>query len=610
MEREPVSGRVLTAAAVILLLSGGARADDFLLLRDGAQKRGALSACDQSNCQIGAETVPRANIQWIGLDRDASTPPAARDPARDELHLVNQAVQSVTLTGLDSDFVHTTLGGQTFQAASSLPRASVAWIYLGLPKQGGARDTPPPPPEKGKEKGTKETRAKGEERVKDQPDSSDASVLWRFPARLYIFVPARCANCQATLYVLDFKTQDDMILLAKSRTISISWGHLVGHWFTYDPPVPLFPATTDVDWFSFDGQFRTFVTSHFYSHDRNRQPGPPPPGPAQSYEGPRHLAADSRALGEILAVPGVVSPDEISDWWQDRLADDWAERNKAQGGGRAGGAAGGCEAKQHSTLTGEATYTHHLLMENWPLRAEILSSQPGPRRTSYEKLRRISVYDVNFDLRFAFRGYGGRGRDRGTNCYTTDSVRHDSSGPRKPMPEENFGIPAPRPPHQEEADGGTPLDWLLGRQAQSVREGMESLQKPVDAAREAMAGVRDDLARGRQNFADQVRNVMGGAGLFGGAPGGPQGGSGASGPPHAVTLHARWFRKSGQVTEYLGDIIPHAVEGQEGRYADIVVSATRPPGSFDMPAPPGWTAANPKPPPPPVKLERGRWFRP
>jgi hypothetical protein len=63
------------------------------------------------------------------------------------------------------------------------------------------------------------------------------------------------------------------------------------------------------------------------------------------------------------------------------------------------------------------------------------------------------------------------------------------------------------------------------------------------------------------------------------------------------------------VTEYLGDIIQHAVEGQEGRYPDITISSSRPPGVFDIPGPEGWPAANPKPPPPPSKTGPG-WFRP
>jgi hypothetical protein len=605
MKRERASRGALLAA-VMVLFAGGAYADDVLLLRDGSQKRGALSACDQTTCRLDADIVPRPRIAWIGLDREAPTPPAPRDPTRDELHLINRSVQSVTLNGVDAGFVHTTLGGQGFSAASSLPRASVAWIYLGTPKQGATRDTPPPsPPEKGKQKGT---QAKSEDKVKDQPGPGDASVLWRFPPRVYIHAPARCAQCQDTLHVLELDTQDDMIVMEKSRTISAGWNLLTGNWFTYNPPVPLFPATTDVDRFAFDGRFRTNVTHHFYLHhaDRNLGGRPPPAGPAGG--GPVHQTEQSLALGGMLQVPGVVSPEDIHVWWRDRLSQDWEQRQAARSGGGSRRGSGGCESKQFGRLSGQAQYSHTLSIENWPIIADDRASRPGPQRSSYEKLRRISVYDVQFDLRFAFGDYGGRGRDVDSDCYTKDWVQHDSRGPRKPVAAGD-GIPDPRPPHQEEADTSGPVDWLFGGQAQSVREGIERIPNPAAAAGKAIRGVRDDLAKGPRNFADDVRHVMGGAGMFGDGTPAPPGSSGASGPPHAVTLHTRWFRTSGRVTEYVGDIIPHAVEGQDLHYPDIVVSATRPPGSFDMPSPPVWSGANPKPPPPPSKTGPG-WFRP
>jgi hypothetical protein len=241
------------AAAVVVLVSGGARADDFLLLRDGGHKRGVLSACDRSGCRLGTETVPRATIEWIGLDRKAPTPPAVRDQARDELHLVNQAVQSVTLTGVDSGFVHTTIGGSTFTAVSSLPRGSVAWIHLAHSGR---------PPDQATQKG--EEKKPRDETKRDETGSGDA---WRLPSRIYISIPRNCPTCYATLHVLDLKVEDDVILLVKSRTINISDGHRYGHWYSYHPPVPLFPATTDVARFAFETERTTRVTSSFYSAD-------------------------------------------------------------------------------------------------------------------------------------------------------------------------------------------------------------------------------------------------------------------------------------------------------------------------------------------------------
>jgi hypothetical protein len=593
MKRKMASRGVLLTA-VLLLCAGVAYADDVLLLKDASQKRGNLASCDQTHCRLGMEQVARAYIEWIGLDRDAPAP-AVRDPNRDEIHLANQSVQSVTLTGVDGGFVYTTIGGRGFSAASSLPRASVAWIHLGLPKQGGARDTPPPPPpEKGKQKGT---QAKGEDKVKDQPASSDASVLWRFPPRVFIHAPARCAGCQDTLHVLELDTQYDMIVMKKSRTISTGWDLLTGSWYTYDPPVPLFPATTDVERFAFDGRFRTNVTHHFYLHHANRNLGGRPPPAAPAGGGPVHQTEQSLALGKMVQIPGVVSPEDVHVWWRDRLAQDWEQRRAARSGGKSRGASGGCEKKQFGMVSGQAEYSQTLTIENWPIIAGERASRPGPRRSSYEKLRRISVYDVNFDLRFAFGDHGGRGRDVDSECYTTDWVQHDSSGPRKPMPAGD-GIPDPRPPHEEQADTSGPLDWLFGGQARGVREGIERIPNPVAAAGKAIGGVRDDLAKGPRNFADDVRHVMGGAGMLGDGTAAGPGSSGASGPPHAVTLHVRWFREKGYITEYVGDIIPHAVEGQDLHYQDIIKSATKPPGSFDMASPPVWSGANPKPPPP------------
>jgi hypothetical protein len=286
---------------------------------------------------------------------------------------------------------------------------------------------------------------------------------------------------------------------------------------------------------------------------------------------------------------------------------DWERSRGGQGGGATGRTSGGCESKQFGMLSGAAHYSHNLSVLNWPIIATERATRPGPQQSSYEKLRRIPVYDVEFDLRFAFGDHGGRGRDVDSQCYTTDWVKHDSRGPRLPAPD---GIPIAQPPQpQEEPDPTTALDWLFGRQAQSVREAMERVPNPVDAARKAIGGVGDDLARGRQNFADSVRNAMSGGGLLGDGAGGAQSDGSASGPPHAVTLHARWFRDSGYVTVWTGDVIQHVVGGQEGHYRDLVISRTRPPGSFDMPSPPVWSAANPKPPPPPSKSGPG-WFRP
>jgi hypothetical protein len=538
--------------------------------------------------------VPRSSIAWIGLNRDAPTPPAARDPARDELHLVNRTVHGATLLGVDPSFVHATLGSRTSQAASILPRASVAWIYLRMPPPGGVETQAVAPGQTRGGRTTTSDQAQSESQANRGP--------WRFPARLYIAVPARCPTCYATLHVLDFKTDDDIILMAKSRTISISTGGLTGHWNSYDPPVPVFPATTHVDRFSFEGRFRTNVTSHSYLHKRTRQPGPPPRGPVQSYEGPKLDPEDSRMLGEMLAVPGVATPEQVIEWWQDRIAEEWDRIQASRGGGNARGAAGGCDHKQHGTLTGQASYNHQLEIQNWPIVARDLASTPGPHRSSYEKLRRIPVYDVQFDLRFEHGDNSGRGRDVDGDCYTTDHAWHGASGPRLPMPDNSLDGWVQRPSRQQgAADSGTSADSLIGRQVQSAREGIESLWEPVERAREALSGVSRDLERGRRGFEETVRNAMG-SGLFGQTSDTSQG-TGLGTHPHAVSVYMRWFRKSGEVTEWTGDILQHAVDGQAGQYGDLFISAVRPAGTFDMPAPPAWTPPNPRPPGPPSRLD-------
>jgi hypothetical protein len=612
MKTHGLSHRLLATAATVVLLAGRASADDVLLLRDGTHKRGVLSLCDQGHCRIGSETVARNAIAWIGLDRDAPTPPAARDPARDEVHLVDRTVQAATLLGVDPSFIHATLGGRTSRAASSLPRKSVAWIYLRPPPPGSAA-TPAAPPQTMPPVLPPGQPGGGQATDGDPTQSGEQANRgpWRFPARLYIAVPARCPSCTATLHVLDFKTDDDMILLEKSRTISISSGSLTGNWHSYDPPVPVFPATTHVARFSFDGRLRTNVTNHFYSHSRTRQPGPPPGGPVQSYEGPKLDPEDSRRLGETFAAPGVATPEEVVEWWQDRIAEDWEKFRAAHGGGNAGGgnaggATGGCDPKQHSTLTGQASYHHHLVIQNWPIIAADRASRPGPKQSSYEKLRRIPVYDVQFNLRFEFGDHGSRGRTVDGWCYTTDTVRPDSTGARLPLPDNSLDGWVQRPSRQQgQTDSGAPADSsLLGRQVRSAREGAERLWEPVERAREALAGVSRDLQRGRPSFEQTVRNAMG-SNLFGEAPASRQGTS-PGGPPHAVSVNMRWFRKSGDVTEWHGDILAHAVEGQAGQYGDIFISPTRPAGTFDMPAPPGWTPSNPRPPGPQRHLHWGR----
>jgi hypothetical protein len=592
--------RAPAIAALVFALCGSAGADDFLLLRDGTQKRGAISGCDRDACRLGPETVPRASIVWIGLDRDAPTPPAVRDTARDELHLVNRSVQSATLNGVDSGFVHTTLGGRGFQAASSLPRKSVAWIHLGRPQQGSNDPAAYDPA------GKKKTRTEGE---KDEETKQDtAGAPWRLPSRIYVFVPRRCPACEATLHVLDLKQEEGNVLLAKSRTISVSAGLLTGSWFAYDPPVPVFPATIDTARFAFDGERKTSVTHEFYLENRGsgarggggtgaggsaggvpRGPGGPGIGPSVQ---PLRPSVD-RAIEEAR--------ESVEDWWRERFARDSAA-------GQAGTPRSGSGGKrQHAVHTGTESYNETLRIENWQIIARDYLKSPEPYRAQYSRLQKIPVYDVEFDLRFSWLDQSGRGRDVDNEGYTTDW----SAGPgssRRQVPEDTPGIPHPRP---QQDDGGSTLDWLIGDRFQSAREGIASLQRRVESAQESASEAADAARRqadaARRGAAAWFRHAMGGG--IGGASGNQQGVGTMRGYSHAVSLHMRWFREQGRITEYTGEILRHAVEGIDGHFDDIRVSATRPLAAFDLPRPPLWTPPNPRPPPPPPRTGPG-WFRP
>src|SRR5581483_1607544 len=254
--------RRAAAAVAALLISGGVAAADVILLRDGGQKHGALSACDQNSCRIGAESVARTSIDWIGLDRDVPAP-AVRNPERDELHLANNSVQSVTLTGIDAGFVYASLGGQGFAAASRLPRPSVAWIHLGRPRQGATE--PETAPAQAKDPTTerkKETTR--EELAKNRAARADGAP-WRLPSHIYTWTPPNCPTCNASLSVIDLRVQDDDVLILKSRIIKVGPNRLNATWLTFDRPLPLFPATTDVARFLYQGKGTAHIMLESYS---------------------------------------------------------------------------------------------------------------------------------------------------------------------------------------------------------------------------------------------------------------------------------------------------------------------------------------------------------
>jgi hypothetical protein len=96
--------------------------DDLLIMRDATTQRGALVRCTDDVCQLDGRQIPRSAIVWIGLDGPQPPPPAVRNPARNELHLVDGSERSTSILTLDLKTV--------FTDDTPYPRQKVAWIYL------------------------------------------------------------------------------------------------------------------------------------------------------------------------------------------------------------------------------------------------------------------------------------------------------------------------------------------------------------------------------------------------------------------------------------------------------------------------------------------------
>jgi len=105
-----------------LAASAAHAANDLLILRDGAQRRGNLQWCNTQACMLGEEQIPQASLLWIGFDGAKAPAPKPRNAAQNELHLRSGAVQAAQMVALDPDKVYTERGEQ--------PRKGVAWIHL------------------------------------------------------------------------------------------------------------------------------------------------------------------------------------------------------------------------------------------------------------------------------------------------------------------------------------------------------------------------------------------------------------------------------------------------------------------------------------------------
>jgi len=628
-------GTALRRAAVAvaaLLLSGGIVAADVILLRDGSQKRGALSTCDPNSCRIGAESVARTSIEWIGLDRDTPAP-AVRNPERDELHLANSSVQSVTLTGVDSGSVYATFGGQGFAAASSLPRRSVAWIHLGRPRQGATERAPDEAPTVTKPPAkTGDADTTGNQARQDRSTRSDGAP-WRLPSHIYTWMPPNCPTCDVSLSVIDLRVQGEDVMIVKSRVITVGTNHLSASWLTFNPPLPLFPATTDVARFLFKGKGKTAIALDFYHQGHSgtgAAGGGAPATPAASPNSPCVPVPDTSVnQGDVQGPPTAppdlggrpISPDTrcapgtgpspystereedqlarsigqsmgIPDVWASRLAEAWRDRmaqDSAAAQGQGPAAPGGAQYRQHTRQTGEVTYHYEVQIWNWPVYAGEIVRPGGAGLEQWQKLTKIPIYDVWLRLELEWANVSGQTRRVDHQGYTTDDSwqrgpHGPAPGPRQYAPRPEY---APYVAEEPERQRGRVEEFLYGDPLQPVRE----------AARERAAREWEGAMRG-------IGDMM--SGDFSGPVA-----ARSTGPTgmviDAVNLRMRWSRADGRVSAHHGTDIFRSIDGRP-EPVRWIVSGTRPQHAFDLSGAPPWTPPNPKPPPPPDN-SGGSWLR-
>ncbi len=145
-----------------------ARPQDVLILRDGTRRAGEVRSCNDASCRVDAESVPRARIVWVGFGQADAAPPAPRNLAPDEVHLVKGEVVSGDVVGLS-------LGGVLI-GEKSFDREEVAWVRFAGPAPMPAR-TPSPPPPGGPIRGQSSPPAGGPSPRADQPVPPPATPL-------------------------------------------------------------------------------------------------------------------------------------------------------------------------------------------------------------------------------------------------------------------------------------------------------------------------------------------------------------------------------------------------------------------------------------------------
>jgi hypothetical protein len=130
-------GAAVKALIAALLLGGvvPAAADDLLVLKDGTQQRGALTACLDDDCYLSGHAIPLAEIVWLGLAPKTASPPTVAASNADRVMLRNGGERSGRLIGVS-------LGAVTLDAVE-LDRREVAWIRLADSTAGSAHVPPP-----------------------------------------------------------------------------------------------------------------------------------------------------------------------------------------------------------------------------------------------------------------------------------------------------------------------------------------------------------------------------------------------------------------------------------------------------------------------------------
>jgi len=118
--------RCILLALASALTAGSVDARDVLVIRDGTRRLGVVAGCRDDACTLDGTRVARGLIAWVGLRQDDAAPPRARDPLKDEAHLVDGRVVTGEFGGLSL--------GAVAIGDSSFDRDEVAWIRFAGPE--------------------------------------------------------------------------------------------------------------------------------------------------------------------------------------------------------------------------------------------------------------------------------------------------------------------------------------------------------------------------------------------------------------------------------------------------------------------------------------------